>query len=221
MEDEQIAVNGEATPSDNGTEEVAVTDAETSEVGTLDQPAEETTGDEPKPSRAQSRISELSAEKNYWKDLALQAAPLEEKSAPTEESEGVGIDDIAKAVVRELEGKENSKRVQAAQQAAIKDALQATAEFPELDSDERLSRRVLAIAQADGISITEAAREYLGQTKTQARKTAESATRATVAAPTAKGVNTGTVAPVDLSSLSEDDKAANWSRIVSNMAGGE
>lgn len=221
MDENPQPLNGEATPSDTGTEEVAVTDAETSEVGTLDQPAEETTGDEPKPSRAQARISEVVAEKNYWKDLALQSAPLEEKSAPTDESEGVGIDDIAKAVVRELEGKENSKRVEAAQKAAFQDALQAAAEFPELDSDERLSRRVLAIAQADGISITEAAREYLGQTKTQARKTAESATRATVAAPTAQGVNTGTVAPVDLNSLSEDEKAANWARIVSNMAGEE
>lgn len=223
MDESQLPLpsNGEATPSDIGTEEVAVTEAETSEVATSEQPAEETTGEQPKASRAQARISELASERNYWKDLALQNAPLNETPKPDSSEEGVGLEDIANAVVGKLEEKARLSKAEQAQKVMYQDALQATAEFPELDSDERLAKRVIAIAQADGISITEAARDYLGTTKAQTRKVAESTARETVATPSAKGVSNGQPAPLDLNSLSEEQKEANWGSIVARMTGRE
>ena len=213
-------LNGEATPSVPATDESAVTEAATSEVATLEQPAEETTGEQPKASRAQARISELTHEKNYWKDLALQNAPSEEKPKPADDSEGIGLDDIAEAVVSRLEDKARSSRAKNAEQQMLADAAQASAEFPQLDQDERLARRVIAIAQADGISITEAARDYLGRT-TVSRTTTEQASRESIATPPARKVSTGTVAPIDIASMSEAEKAANWGKYIQTLSQGE
>lgn len=223
MEDEQ-AVTGEETPTPSAGETESVVESGSSEADTLDQPTDTTTGaeDAPKPSRAQERIRELNREANYWKDLALAGnAPSEDKPAATEESDGVGLDDIANAVVTKLEQKARLTKADQAQKAMYEDALTATAEFPELDSDERLAKRVIAIAQADGISIVEAARDYLGSTKKVSRSTAETAARANVAAPSARKVSTGEAATVDLNSLSESDKAANWDKIISKMSQSE
>lgn len=220
MEDEQLAVQGEETPAPSASETESAPEAETSEADTLDQPAEEATGEQPK-SRATERIREAIAERNYWKDLALQNAPLKEEEEVTEESDGIGVKDIAKAVISELEAKETSKKVSEAQRLAIQDAAEATRKYPELDTDERLARRVLAIAQADGISISEAADEYIGSQKAQARSAAETNLRTGVGKPVAKTVSTGQAPPVDLSSLSESEKEANWGKIVAQMSQAE
>lgn len=220
MEEEQIAVSGEATPAPSASEPEAVSEVESSEVGTSDQPTQETTEvpEAPK-SRAQERIRELSKEANYWKDLALSNAPLkEEKAAPAEESDGVGIEEIAKAVVAELETKERLTKAEQAQKTMYEDALRATAEFPELDTDERLAKRVIAIAQADGISITDAAREYLGQQKQATRKSAEAALKSGVSAPQATKVSSGEPAVIDIWSMPEEQRKANWSTYIAQLA---
>lgn len=218
MEDEQPAVIGEETPAPSASEEQSAPEAEISEADTSDQPADEVTEAQAPKSRAQSRISELANEKNYWKDLALQNAPLKEEETETDESEGIGVKDIAKAVISELEAKETSKRVSEAQKVAIQDALEATKKYPELDTDDRLARRVLAIAQADGISIVEAADEYLGSQKAQARQSAEANLRTGVTTPAAKTVSTGQAPKLDLRNLSEEEKAANWGEIVAKLS---
>lgn len=220
MEEESKPVLEEETSAPSASETESAPEAETSEAATSEQPAEEETVSEDQPKgRAQERITKLASKAreaeeraNYWEDLAKGNQPSE----PSEEGE-VTVDEIVNKLDERLSKKEAHKTM-------VQDAYAAIDRYPELDTDDDLAADVLALARGRGISMVAAADRVIGrrndqiQATDQAKSNAETAHKASAAAPTSKKVATGEAPPIDLSTMSEEEKAANWGTIVSDLA---
>lgn len=216
-----------ALPSESEPEIEQAQPVETPEADTLDQPTEETPKEdkpveEPKPTRSQERIQQLTqkvksaeAEVEYWKNLNKQPEVL-----PVEESEdGVTVDQIANAVLnKQAEAKAKEDREAAAE--AMKADVAATIEvYPELDADDDLAAIVVSVAEKQKISIRAAADKVMGlvskEKETAEKRTlASQALRSGVASPQGSPVGNGTEPPLDISRMSEEEKEANWERIL-------
>lgn len=209
--------NGEVTPTQTESVESTAAEVETSEVGTLDQPIEAATGVKPK-SRLQERISDLTSERNYWRDLNANAPAV---SAPEpEESDGIGIEEVAQ---RTADVVRKTMRAEDAQKAMLLDAQRTIEKYPELDSDDELAADVIALAQGRGISIPAAAERILAgrrQAEVLGEKKAAAAQvlRTGATTPTGTKVSSGEAAPVDVNALNENDKETHWSKILESYS---
>lgn len=214
MEEESTPVQEEETSAPSASETESAPEVETSPADTLAQPTEEATAEEPK-SRAQERISKLAAERDYWKDLRTSAPSSEET---TEDTGEVTVQEVAKqtaaAVRTEIRREEAHKQM-------LQDALTAEERYPQLADDDELAADVLALAQGRNISISAAAERIIGkqvQRTTEARDKAEQSLKAPASSPQGKKVATGQAPKLNLSQLSEADKAANWSAVLESYA---
>ncbi|MBA2706130.1 MAG: hypothetical protein H0U60_20030 [Blastocatellia bacterium] len=217
MEEESTPVQEEETSAPSASETESAPEVETSEADTLDQPTEEATAEETKPNRAQERIKRLAAERDYWKDLAPAPSQPEESG---EEGE-VTVKEVARQTAEEVH---RTIRQEDARKNMLQDAMKAEEAYPQLADDEDLAADVLAVARGRQISITAAAERVIGrqvQQVKQARGKAEQNLKAQASTPQSRKVNTGEPAPLNLNQLSEEDKAANWSQIISNLSSGE
>lgn len=215
MEEQEVAVNTsvEETDSPSASEEETTSEVESTEADTLDQPTEEAELPAPK-SRAQERIARLAKEKNYWQNLYLER----ERQAPApSQSDGYGDDngmDTADIVADRVAAR---IRAEQAREAMIEDAQITTEAFPILNTDDKLARRVLAIAQAEGRSMYEVANELVPQTQA-VRKSAEAKLKAEGSIAAGTKVSSGKTEPLDIKKMSSDQLARNWEAILEQHA---
>lgn len=220
METEEVQTVETETPVvESEPQEVeSVSEVEMPEAATSEQPTEEAS---PK-SRSQERIHQLTKEKEearqeaeYWKNLNKQPEAL-----PIEESdEGFTLDQIASSVINKQREIEAEKLREDAKQRLQADVAETAALYPELDADEDLAAIVISTAQTRGISIKAAAEKVMGlvsekKQEAEKRTLAAQAQRAGVTSPQGAPVSNGSPAPVDVSSMTEEEKAANWNSIV-------
>jgi|SRR6185369_5040655 len=218
VEETQTVETETTTPSTSETE--TTPEVETSSETTSESP---TTEEQP---RAQARIQqlnrkvkELEEKASYWD--ALQAQP---PAPPTDEGDGeVTVESIADAVVR----KQNIERMESTRQEAAgamqKDALDALTAHPDLETDDELAAIVVAYAEKNKLSF-KAAADTIKSRMTQEQKKAESKVLATQAqktgatSPSGARVSTGEMEPINLSNMTEEEKAANWSKILASYS---
>jgi hypothetical protein len=196
---------------------------ELSEAGTSDQPEVEVQP-EPKPTRAQKRIEELTkrakeAEEKaqYWE--ALNAKPQEYALEPDEDG-NVTPEQVANLTVAKMEAKELERQRKGAEQAMQQDMLSTYEAYPELNDDQELADLVVAQALNKGITLKASADRIMKrfastQKETQARTLATAASKNAVLTPSAGRVGSGEAAPVDWKNMSDDERRANWGKIVS------
>lgn len=193
-------------------------EVEQPEADTSVQPTEE-----PK-SRSKERIQQLTAkakeletEVDYWKNLNKQPEIVQ-----AEESDEVTVDQIATAVLNK-QAEQQAKRDRDDAATKMKaDVAETIKVYPELDSDDDLAAIVVSVAEKRGISIRKAAdtvMDLISKEKETAEKKviASQASRAGVSSPAGSPVNTGAEPSFDLSSMSEEEKAANWDKVIAGL----
>lgn len=217
MEEETTPVQEGETPAPSASETPSTPEVDPSPADTSVQPTEEVTS---KPSRVQERISQLAQERSYWKDLATQ------KQETEPQPEDTGEVTVAEVARQTAEAVRKEMRQEEAHRQAMADAVKAEQKYPQLSEDEDLATDVIALARGRNISILDAAEKIIGRSQAQAEKVnqAKGKAEASLKAPASvagKKVASGDAAPIDLSQLSEEDKAANWNQIISNIANQE
>jgi len=226
--EETPAVETETTETPQGQNETA-SETEGSEVATSEQPAEEEKTDD-NPSRSQSRIRELSkkakeAEERaeYWESLARQAPEI-----PNVESEDgtYTVDQVADVLMAKQDAREIERKKDDARKALRQDIETSVEKYPELQTDDDLAQMVYGYAVQKKISLTSAADQIISRMKAQEAKAAKVAEAKTVASqsirsgvssPQGGSVSDGAMPPPDVSSMSEEEKAANWNKIISSF----
>ena len=217
--EETPAVEAETTPPSTSETETTL-ETEEPEADTLVQPAEEGKGEIP---RSQKRIQELVREKNeareevdYWKNLVEQAPEV-----PPITEEFVTAGQVADEVLARQEAKEIEKRRADARKALRQDINETIAVYPELETDDDKARAVFGYARETGISLKAAADWFFEQTakaKEEATRkvNAEQTLKSGVSSPRGAKVSRGEMPKPDLSSMSEQEKATNWSDIIAS-----
>lgn len=216
-------VESETTPPSTSETQTA-SETEMSEEPTSEAPAEE----EKKLPRSEKRIQELTRKNkeleekaSYWD--ALNAQP---PTAPpsNEENDGtVTVDGIADAVLRKQQIANFEQVKYQAQDAMQRDALAALTAHPELESDNELADLVVAYAKEKKISFKAAAdrvKTRMEQEREKAEKKALASRANTQGASSPSGgrVSSGEMAPINIANMTEQEKAANWDRILASMS---
>jgi len=219
MENENATTSQEApaeiTAPESAPETETTTETETAPADVSDQPEE--VG---KP-RAEKRINELSKRlkaetqrADYWETINAQPVP------PTEQPEGdyVTAEQIADQVIYKQQVREQKRQKDEANKELQRDINETLVKHPDLESNDRLSRAVFAYAQANNMRISDAADELKTQVKTEAEKVrkellATQSSRVGVTTPQGGRVSSGEE-KIDINSLSESEKAANWGKIL-------
>jgi len=206
--------------SETQTEPEVETETETSEADTSDQPAEESN----KGTRSQERIRQLvrgakeaKEEAEYWKKLAQEPKMMDIGDV---DEGGYTLDQISASVVNTLNQQKTIEEKNKAAEA-MKQDIEATIEaYPDLDQDDDLSAIVMSVAEKRGISIKSAADRVMSMVRekeaiTEKKVKAEQAIKSGVSAPRGESVANNAPA-IDISQMSEEEKRANWSKIISN-----
>lgn len=211
-----------STPStgEEQTESTPEPQDETTEVATSEQPAEETEA----VSRSQERIRELvkgkkeaQEEAEYWRSLAQEPQKIE-VGEPDES--GYTLEQISASVVNKLNEAQTAQQKKEAAQALKKDIENTIKAYPELDKDDDLAAIVMSVAEKRGISVRAAADRVMTmvQEKESVREKkvlANQASKVGVSAP--RGESVANNAPsLNIAQLSEEEKRANWDKIISN-----
>jgi hypothetical protein len=207
------------------TSETEMSEVATSEKYREEQPAEEAKTE----SRAANRIKQLNrkakeAEERaeYWENLARQAPEI-----PQVESEDgtFTADQVADVILAKQSAQEVEKQRDAARKALVSDIRESVEKYPELQSDDDLAQMVYGYAVQKRISLQSAADQVISRIKAQEAKaakiaqqktTASQAIRTGVSSPQGGTISDGQLPPPDVSSMSEEEKAANWSKIVAS-----
>lgn len=207
-------------PSTSETETTPKTDQ--SEVATSEQPAED--GKKP---RSEARIQELikknkelEAKVDYWDRMAAQ--PDQSTATEQTDSEFLTADQVAEAVLRKQKAEQIVVDKAKAQTDMQKDAAAALEAHPELQSDDDLATMVVAFAREKRISFTAAANIVKAKMEAESKKAeqkvlASQSMRAGASTPQGGNVSSGGETPIDIANMTEDEKRANWSKIVSSM----
>jgi len=225
MEKEEATVS-EETPVEETTPESAPetetpSETETAPADVSDQPVEEV-----KKPRAEQRIHELSkrlkdAEQkaDYWEKFN---AP--EPVTPMDEPQGeyLTADQIADSVLRKQQIQQYEKDKSEANKEMQKDILVTLEKHPDLEGNDKLSRTVFSYAQANNMRISDAADEIKAQIEVNENKVkkellASRSGRLGVTTPSGGKVSTGEE-KIDISSLSDEEKAANWNKILDSYS---
>ncbi len=211
-----------STPStsEEQTESTPEPQVETTEVATSEQPAEETEA----VSRSQERIRELvrgkkeaQEEAEYWKNLAIEPQMLE---VGDPDESGYTLEQISASVVNKLNEAQTAQQKKEAAQALKKDIEATIKTYPELDKDDDLAAIVMSVAEKRGISVRSAADRVMAMVKDresvrEKKVLAGQASKVGVSAP--RGESVANNAPsLNISQLSEDEKRANWDKIINN-----
>lgn len=219
--DESPEVESETTaPSTSESSDATETtpETETSPVDASSQPAKE--DNQP---RSQKRIQQLISEKKaleekaaYWD--ALNAQP----PAPPEEEDTVTVDGIADAVLRKQQTAQVENVRRDAQSALQRDALAALEAHPELETDDELADMVVAYAEKNKISFKASAdrikaRLVQEQKKAENKVKADQANKAGASSPSGGRVSSGEMAPVNVAAMTDEEKQANWDKIISSF----
>lgn len=223
MSDENATASEETqeAPVETTTPDSAPETKTTPEVEKAPAAVSEQSTEEVKPPRAEQRIHELSKrlkeseqKAEYWETLNTPPVTLTdvpEGDVYTPEQIGDVIVAKQKAERIEAEKVEANKELQ-------RDILETLKENPDLDSNDALSRTVFNYAQANNMKIKDAAREIKSQIKAEAEKVhkellASQSGRVGVTTPSSGKVSTGEE-KIDINSLSDEEKAANWGKIL-------
>jgi hypothetical protein len=191
-------------------------ETETAPVAVSEQPEEEV-----KTPRAEVRIHELSKrlkeseqKAEYWEKLnAPPVAPADVPDGDTYSAEQIADVIMAKQQAQQVESNktEANKELQ-------RDILETLQKHPDLDTNDKLSRTVFNYAQANNMRIIDAADEVKSQIKAEAEKVrkevlASQSGRVGVTTPSGGKVSSGEET-IDINSLSEEEKSANWGKIL-------
>lgn len=217
-----------AEPSQEETVETTTTESApeietTPEVETApaDAPAQPT--EEVKPPRAEQRIHELSKRlketeqrAEYWENL--NAPPVAPVDVP--ESDTYSAEQIADVIMAKQQAQQVERNKAEANKELQRDILETLQKHPDLDTNDKLSKTVFNYAQANNMRIIDAADEVKAQIKAEAEKAhkeilASQSGRAGVTTPSGGKVSTGEE-KIDINSLSDEEKAANWGKILDN-----
>lgn len=168
--------------------------------------------------RSSQRIQELVKERNeakeradYWEKLNQQA-----NADFMPEGDVITADDIQKIVSTAIQQDRVEVGRKEAAMSLKRDIEEASKKYPQLMTDDRLSKKVLAVAQALQISVSEATEEILGSERLK-KDNASKANKVGVSAPKGKRVATGEQIPPDISNMTEKEKEANWGEIVQSL----
>jgi len=221
MENEEATVSKETpveeTTTPSASEIETSSETETAPADVSDQPVEEA-----KKPRAEQRIHELSkrlkdAEQkaDYWEKFN---AP--ELVAPMDEPQGefLTADQIADSVLRKQQIQQYEKDKSDANKEMQRDILVTLQKHPDLEGNDKLSRTVFSYAQANNMRISDAADEVKTQIKANEDKVkkellASQSGRLGVTTPSGGKVSIGEE-EIDINSLSDKEKAANWNKIL-------
>lgn len=210
-------------PAEGENNEVSVETPEISEADTSVQPEGEVQPEQ-KSTRAQKRIEELSrrakeAEEKaqYWERMN---AKTPEVFMEPDENGFVSPEQIAELTASKLEAREIEKGRKSAQQEMEQDMLSTYDAYPELNDDQELADLVVAQALNKGITLKASAdrimkRFQATQKETQARTMATAASKNAVLTPSAGRVGSGEAPAIDWRNMSDDERRANWGKIVS------
>lgn len=222
MADENASVSEETqetsveeTTAPSASEEQTTSEVEEAPADVSDQPTEEE-----KP-RAEKRIHELSKRlkeseqrADYWEQLNAQPV------APTElpQQETYSAEDIANVILSKQQTLEQEKQKKEANEELKQDITATLKKHPDLDTNDKLSRVVFSYAQANNMRLVDAADEIKAQIKANEEKVkkellATQSGRVGVTTPSGSRVSTGDE-KVNINSMSDDDKSANWGKIL-------
>ena len=219
-ENQETSAEQTATPSES--EEQTTPNVEEAPAGVSDQPTDEVK-EEKKPPRSEQRIHELSkrlkeAEQraNYWEKL--NAPPVAPLPAETAEGEFLTADQIADSVVKKQQTQEWERQNKEANKEMERDILDTLKKYPDLETNDKLGSAIFAYAQANKMRILDAADEVKTQIKADEERVkkellASRSGRVGVTTPQSGKVSTGEE-KININSLSDEEKAANWSKIL-------
>jgi hypothetical protein len=206
----------ETTTPESAPETETTPEVETAPAAVSEQPTEEV-----KPPRAEQRIHELSKRlketeqrAEYWEQLNAQTPVM-----PMDETKEVySGEEIADIILRKQNAQQIENNKIEANKELQRDILQTLQKHPDLEENVKLSRTVFNYAQANNMRIQDAADEI----KAEMAKVAEKAKKEALASQSGRvGVTTpssGKVSSgeekIDINSLSEEEKAANWGKIL-------
>lgn len=192
--------------------QASTTDTETAPVETTSQPEDNS---EERPKRSDKRIKQLTQDRDYWKTIA-EATAQQQPATPADPTDDNGglltAEEIAAATIKQFN---QSQKLDKAREAMLDDAALAEEQYPELATNEKLAKRVVVIAQTEGISILDAARDLIDGPKTAAKKAearanASEAARAASASPSANQAGTTESRSVKWADLSETERRDLW-----------
>lgn len=222
VSEETPAVEPETTAPSTSEDETTTETPEEAPADVSDQPEE----DVEKTPRAQKRIQELThklkqAEEkaSYWDELNAQAP---EAVAEENEDGVVTVESIAKAVKNELKADQIESRKGEAAKARQLDAYETLQAHPVLQDDEELAEMVVAFAKEKKITFRAAADRIVSRTnnvakKAEAKAVADRALKVGASSPAGGRVSSGQMSAPDVTTMSEDDKAANWNQILAGF----
>jgi hypothetical protein len=213
---ETVESPAETTATPSASEEQTTSETETAPVAVSEQPAEEV-----KPPRAEVRIHELS---KRLKETEQRADYWEKRNAPpvtpvdVPEGEVYSAEQIADVILQKQQTQQIESQRAEADKEMQRDILETLKKHPDLDTNDKLSRTVFNYAQANNMRIIDAADEIKTEMAKEADKAkkeviASQSGRAGVTTPTGGKVSTGEE-KIDFNSLSEEERAANWGKIL-------
>lgn len=206
----------ETTAAPSESEEQTTSETETAPADVSTQPAEEV-----KPPRAEQRIHELSKrlkeseqKAEYWEKL--NAPPVAPMDVP--EGETYSAEQIADVILQKQQAQQIESNKTEANKELQRDILETLKKHPDLDTDDEMSRTVFNYAQANNMRIIDAADAIKAKIKAEAEKAhkellASQSGRVGVTTPSGGKVSNGEE-KIDVSSLSDEEKSANWGKIL-------
>jgi hypothetical protein len=224
MSDEETATaseetqeaTAEQTAPESAPETKETPEVEKAPVAVSEQPTEEV-----KTPRAEQRIHELSKrlkeseqKAEYWEKL--NAPPVTPVDVP--DSENYSAEQIADVILQKQQAQNIESQKAEANKEMQRDILETLKKHPDLDTNDKLSRTVINYAQANNMRIIDATDEVKAQIKAEAEKSykellASQSGRVGVTTPSGGKVSSGEE-KIDVNSLSEEEKAANWGKIL-------
>jgi hypothetical protein len=217
--EEETTVSQE-TPADDTAAPSVSEDQTTSEVETAPADVSDQPTEEAKP-RAEKRIHELSKRlkeseqrADYWE--RLNAPPVAPADVP--ESDVYSAEQIADVIMRKQQTQRQEESKLEANRELQKDITETLLKHPDLETNDKLSKTVFAYAQANNMRISDAADEIKSQIKANEEKVkkeviASQSGRLGVTTPSGGRVSTG-ADKIDVDSMSEEEKSANWGKIL-------
>jgi hypothetical protein len=204
----------ETTTPESAPETETPSETATAPADVSDQPVEEAPRAEKRIHELSKRLKESEQRADYWE--RLNATP---PVAPTDEpQEFYTADQIAESIIRKQKTELIESQKVEANRELQEDIQQTLDSHPDLNTNDKLSKAVFAYAQSNNMRISDAANEIKAQIKADEDRIkkellATQSGRIGVTTPSGGRVSTGSDR-VSLESMSDEDKANNWGKIL-------